>query len=208
MHLVVCLNKRLNMATASNSVSLAAALDARKGGVHRGLPPLAVYWTLRKHGSAIAAMTEQGCGYRVIRSRIGESASLMTIRTSVARMREDNVYRIVGKGSWDELAALLFVNFPSYETMDFFKTYVAPGDSGYDAWQSTVKATVKHRGRKKGSKNRTAAGEGGRAAPAPRPKPVPTGVSRPAAPQIRESAHAVSGSNTRTRELSGRRIIA
>ena len=196
------------MATASNSVSLAAALDARKGGVHRGLPPLAVYWTLRKHGSAIASMTEQGYGYRVIRSRIGESASLMTIRSSVARMREDSVYRIVGKGSWDELAALLFVNFPSYETMDFFKTYVAPGEAGYDAWQSTVKATVRHRGRKKGSKNRTAPDEEGQKAPAPRSRPIHTGVSRPAAPQVGEGAHAVSGSNTRTRELSGRRIIA
>ena len=123
-------------------------------------------------------------------------------------MREDNVYRIVGKGSCEELAALLFVNFPSYETMEFFKTYVAPGEAGYDAWQSTVKATVKHRGRKKGSKNRTAADEGGQKAPPPRSRPVNTGVSRPAAPQVREGAHAVSGSNTRTRELSGRRIIA
>jgi hypothetical protein len=196
------------MAIISNSVSLAAALDARKGGVHRGLPPLAIYWTLRKHGSAIASMTEQGCGYRVIRRRIGESASLMTIRTSVARMREDNVYRIVGKGSWDELAALLFVNFPSYETMDFFKTYVFPGEAGYDAWQSMVRATANHRGRKKGSKNRTAPGEGGQKAPAPRPKPVHAGVSRPTAPTVGEDAHAVAGSNTRTRELSGRRIIA
>lgn len=153
-------------------------------------------------------MTEQGFGYRVIRSRIGESASLMTIRTSVARMREENVYRIVGKGSWDELAALLFVNFPSYETMDFFKTYIAPGEAGYDAWQSTVKATVKHRGRRKGSKNRTTAGEGGQTAPAPRPKPVRAGVSRPAAPTVQGGGHAVAGSNTRTRELSGRRIIA
>jgi hypothetical protein len=132
----------------------------------------------------------------------------MTIRTSVARMREDNVYKIVGKESWDELAALLFVNFPSYETMDFFKTYVAPGDAGYDAWQSTVKATVKHRGRKKGSKNRTTPSEGGQTAPAPKSKPIHAGVSRPAAQQVREGAHAVSGSNTRTRELSGRRIIA
>jgi len=196
------------MATTSNSVSLAAALDARKGGVHRGLPPLAVYWTLRKHGSAIASMTELGCGYRVIRSRIGESASLMTIRTSVARMREENVYGIVGKGRWDELAALLFVNFPSYEAMDFFKTYVAPGDAGYDAWQSMVRATSKHRGRKTGSKNRTVPGEGEQSAPAPRSRPIHTGVSRPAAPTVRDGARAVAGSNTRTRELSGRRIIA
>lgn len=208
MHLYKRINKRLNMPTDSDAVSLGAALDARKGGVHRGIPPLGLYWTLREHGAAIAAMAEQQTSYRVIRTRINASASPMTIRSALERMRDGAVYEIVATERWDSLAKLIFANFPGFENMDFYKAYVLPGKAGYDAWQTMLKSTAKRRGRKKGSKNHVGAGERPKRQAVDQPiVPEPILPETPPPPQI-PVAPAVAGSNAKTRELSGRRVIA
>jgi hypothetical protein len=143
----------------------------------------------------MAALAEEGASYRVIRERIGRSVTVETLRTALQRMRDDGLYELVGTKNWDGLAKLLFANFPAYESMSFYRRYVAPGETGYDAWQGSKAEAPKQ------TAVSSRKGRGGQ----PRlPSTKPPAVL---APDSQSSPLSVSGSNSRTRELSTRRVV-
>ena len=139
------------MDIAADQSSLIKGLDARAGGVRHGKPPVALYWLYRRHGATIAALATAGKSYRLIKEAIANSADAMTVRNGLNRMRDPDLYRNVACSDWEAVEKVLFSRFPGYQSMAFYRTYIATGDSGYAAWIRKCEETKRRKLERKGA---------------------------------------------------------
>ena len=108
----------------------------------------------------------------------------MTVCSAIKALNENRgvnpVTKAIAAGDWPELEREIFAAFPNYQSLDFYRLYVAPGTEGFTAWQAAVKAS-KPRVRKPSSKSSkkaagvqvSPAGQGSAEGPSPEPVATP-----------------------------------